>query len=254
MVSALKDCVKRFDLPIESFHFIFSLRRTVIFCLRLKFLFRQLMYLELCKQITDKRNPRWNDTDICIGELRDSSSTDTDSVLSNTKEKSAPDVSSELMSPATGQDSNLSTSPPSHARSLVSDVEACAARVLVTPSGNSSYHRDFYQYVWFRLLVLLILLQNFEIFLALLFLFPPSPGYGVVKVLASIAPLVMNIVVLVPLFALFFLCLEDFKRPISRFLLRLCIGRGVQHRVGLCLPYIVLVAFLLPNISYVFID
>ena len=128
-------------------------------------------------------------------------------------------------------------------------VDSFIAEPSSIQAGNMSYNRDFYQYTWFRSLIFLIHIFILE-FIVWLLIFTAKTG-SVVRTLTSVTRSAASIIVWLPAYVLLFLCLEDFHRPISSFLLVLRIPRAAQHTIHLYLPYM---AFFALNIGFVILS
>lgn len=103
-----------------------------------------------------------------------------------------------------------------------------------TETDNMSYDRDFYQYVWFRLLISLILLTIFQV---AIYVFFWGNVWSVVIVLGVHVYILIG---LIPLYSLLFVFLDGYRVPISEFLQKLRIRRSVQHKLSHYLPYFIL--------------
>jgi len=115
------------------------------------------------------------------------------------------------------------------------DVVSFAFEDPTNPSGNTSYSMDFYQFTWFRVLILLILLLTSTVAVTII-----KEG-DVVFLVSTILPQGFpSLVGAVALYTLFFVCLDSYRAPISKFLQVLRIQKNLQHKLSPYLPYFVL--------------
>lgn len=114
-------------------------------------------------------------------------------------------------------------------------------------TGNTSYDRDFYQYAWFRLLILFILL--IVCMVAIFVIGLQSDLLSAMVNLSLGSPL---IVLSVPIYSFIFVCLDGYRAFISNFLQTLRIGRDVQLILSRFFPYFVIFSLSAPIGAWLF--
>lgn len=114
-------------------------------------------------------------------------------------------------------------------------------------TGNTSYDRDFYQYAWFRLLIVFILL-----IVCMVAVFVIGFGSDFVSAIIKSSLIIPLIVLSVPIYSFIFVCLDGYRASISNFLQILRIGRDVQHKLSCFFPYFVIFSLSAPMGAWLF--
>lgn len=119
------------------------------------------------------------------------------------------------------------------------NVAPSAFESTTTQTETTSYDRDFYQYAWFRLLIVFIL-----VIFALLAVFAIGLAPNVPSAVRSLSSGLPLIIFPVPIYSFLFVWLDGYRSPNPKFLQML--------RRATSLPYFALVSLLVPMASLIY--